>query len=82
MYRYSYSPTARTFTLDAGFPSLINDFSSESLTIDKDSTGTIWATWTQVTGTGAAATATVYVNSTTGTSGAWSTPSSCPRPAA
>ena len=42
--------------------------------MDKDSNGTIWATWTQVTGTGAAATAAVYVNSTTGTSGAWSTP--------
>jgi PKD repeat protein len=74
LYRFSYSTTSRTFTLDAGFPTVINDVSSESLTIDKDSTGTVWATWTQVTGTGAAATAEVYVNSTTGTAGAWSTP--------
>ncbi|TFV69936.1 PKD domain-containing protein [Blastococcus sp. CT_GayMR19] len=74
LYRFSYSPTSKTFSLDAGFPTLINDFSSESLTIDKDSTGTIWATWTQVTGTAPDATGTVYVNSTTGTSGAWSTP--------
>jgi PKD repeat protein len=74
LYRFSYSATARTFTLDTGFPTLINDVSSESLTLDKDSTGTIWATWTQVAGTGAAATAVVYVNSTTGADGAWSTP--------
>jgi hypothetical protein len=74
LYRYSYNTSSRTFSLDAGFPTVINDVSSEALTIDKDSTGKLWATWTQVTGTGPTATAQVYVNSTNGTDGTWGTP--------
>src|SRR4029078_3250820 len=31
--------------LDAGFPVTINDERSESLVIDRDGTGTLWATW-------------------------------------
>jgi hypothetical protein len=48
LYRYSYS--GRTYSLGAGFPTTITDNSSESMTIDQDSTGAIWATWTQVSG--------------------------------
>jgi hypothetical protein len=46
--RYSYDSTANTYTLDSGFPSKINDYSSESLTMDKDSTGRLWATFTRL----------------------------------
>jgi hypothetical protein len=46
LMRYSYVRGA--WRVDAGFPSRIMRYSSESLTIDKDSVGNIWATWTQV----------------------------------
>jgi len=66
LYRFSYNATTKTYSLDAGFPATINNFSSETLTIDKDSTGTLWATWAQGTQ--------VFVNRTTGSDSAWGTP--------
>jgi hypothetical protein len=66
LYRYSYNSATRTYSLDAGFPVQITNFSSETLTIDKDSTGVLWATWTQGSQ--------VYVNSTTGGDAVWGTP--------
>ena len=47
LYRYSYNAQTDTYTLDAGFPATINNVRSESLVIDRDSTGQLWATWTQ-----------------------------------
>ena len=74
LYRYSYS-SARGYSLDAGFPVAITDQSSESMTIDKDSTGTLWATWTQVSQSSDGSwTNTVYVNSTNGGDSAWGLP--------
>ena len=49
LYRYTYANG--TYSLDTGFPVSINNISSESLTIDEDSTGRIWASWVQITGT-------------------------------
>src|SRR4051812_15824876 len=46
LMRYSYVGGA--WRLDAGFPTKITSYSSESMTIDKDSAGNVWATWTQV----------------------------------
>ena len=46
-FRYSYDPATDTFSLDPGFPVTIGDHSTEALVIDKDSTGTVWAAWTQ-----------------------------------
>ncbi|MGI5240391.1 hypothetical protein [Dactylosporangium sp. CA-139066] len=66
LYRYSYTPATRTYTLDTGFPVQIDNYSSETLTIDKDSTGVLWATWTQASK--------VYVNATTGSDTTWGTP--------
>ena len=77
LYRYSYS-TKAGYTLDRGFPATITNTSSESLTIDKDSTGTLWATWTQVSKTSTGYTSSVYVNSTTGNDSVWGTPSVVP----
>lgn len=71
LYRYSYSPATDSFTLDAGFPTTITTNSSESLTIDQDSTGTVWATWTQVDGSGVGA---VHANNTVDAAGTWGTP--------
>ena len=47
LYRYSYNWAARTYNLDTGFPVDINTAKTESLTIAKDSTGRLWATWVQ-----------------------------------
>ncbi len=47
LYRFSYSGSTKTYTLDTGFPVQINNMRSETLVIDKDSTGKLWATWSQ-----------------------------------
>jgi PKD repeat protein len=64
--RYAYDSASRTYSLDTGFPVTISDFSSETLTIDKDSTGTLWASWAQANR--------VYVNRSAGSDAAWGTP--------
>jgi trimeric autotransporter adhesin len=46
-YRFSYNSGSKTYSLDAGFPVTITTVATETLVIDKDSAGTIWATWTQ-----------------------------------
>jgi hypothetical protein len=45
LYRFSYADG--TYTLDAGFPVQLNNTKTETLVFDKDSQGTLWATWTQ-----------------------------------
>jgi len=73
LYRYSYSNG--TYTLDSGFPAVITNNSSESMTIDEDSTGVIWATWTQVAGNSTAGyTNTVYANYSAPGGGSWAAP--------
>jgi len=47
LYRYSYNATTKSYALDAGFPVQLNNTKTETLVIDKDSTGTLWATWAQ-----------------------------------
>jgi PKD repeat protein len=66
LYRYSYDPATARHTLDAGFPVLVNGARTESLVIDMDSTGRLWATWVQ--------NAQVYANHTNGDDAAWGTP--------
>jgi hypothetical protein len=70
LYRYTYNTTTRKFVPSAGFPKTISQNSSESLTIDKDSSGTVWATWTKVTGT----TSQVFLNNGTSNGETWGTP--------
>jgi len=70
LYRYSYANGK--YTLDSGFPTVITNNSSESLTIDKDSTGAIWATWTQVSGVSTGGYInTVMVNNSTPDGASW-----------
>ena len=45
--RLSYDAATKNYSLDAGFPVQINDARSETLVIDKDSTGRLWATWAE-----------------------------------
>jgi Ca2+-binding RTX toxin-like protein len=47
LYRFSYDTNTNTYSLDAGFPKTIDEQKSETLVIDADSTGAIWATWVQ-----------------------------------
>ena len=47
LYRFSYNPATDTYALDVGWPQDINNVRSETLVIDKDSTGQLWATWVQ-----------------------------------
>ncbi|HEV8280948.1 MAG TPA: Ig-like domain-containing protein, partial [Candidatus Limnocylindrales bacterium] len=66
LYRYSYAAATDTYTLDGGFPATINSVRSETLVIDKDSTGTLWATWEQG--------GQIYANHTTGSDASWDAP--------
>lgn len=68
LYRYSYNAATASYSLDAGFPAAINDVSSETLVIDRDAAGRLWATWTQNRA--------VYVNATTtpGNDASWGQP--------
>jgi PKD repeat protein len=71
LWRFSYNSTTKTYSLDtangftaAGVP--INTTRSETLVIDKDSTGRLWATWM--------AGNQVWVAATTGSDSQWGTP--------
>ena len=74
LYRFSYDAPTDAYTLDAGWPQQINNYRSESLVIDKDSTGQLWATWVQ----GASGSRKVYVNRTTSGDSSWGTPFELP----
>ncbi len=65
LYRYSYNAGADTYSLDGGFPQTITDWGTETLVIDKDSTGQLWATWTRGSS--------VRVNRTTNGDQTWGT---------
>jgi hypothetical protein len=72
LYRFGYDAGTLAYTLDDGYPTEISSTSSESLTIDKDSRGLVWATWTQVAGSSSTGfTSSVYVNSTVGGDKTW-----------
>jgi hypothetical protein len=45
LYRFSYDSASQKYTLIDS--SQINNYRTETLTIDKDSAGTLWATWAQ-----------------------------------
>jgi Ca2+-binding RTX toxin-like protein len=67
LYRFTYTPATDSYRLDPGFPVTINAATSETLVIDRDSTGTLWATWTQGSR--------VFVNhSVGGNDASWGTP--------
>ena len=65
LFRYTYNSSTRTY-VSTGNPTQINNHKTETLVIDKDSTGRLWATWQQDNR--------IYVNRT-GTDGqTWGTP--------
>jgi hypothetical protein len=66
LYRFSYNGDAKVYTRDPGFPAVMMTGGSESLTIDKDSTGKLWIAYTQA--------GKVWVNRSTGADAVWGTP--------
>ena len=74
LFRFSYNSTTKTYSRDSGFPVQINNMRTETLVIDKDSTGKLWATWQQGNQ--------IYLNRTTnGDDRLWGTPFALPNPA-
>ena len=47
LYRYSYNIVTNTYTPDAGFPVDVTRGISETLVVDKDSTGQLWVTYVE-----------------------------------
>jgi hypothetical protein len=70
LYRFSFDVATGGYTLDTGFPVQISNYSSETLTLDEDSTGILWATWTMFSK--------VYVNRTIGDDATWGSPFALP----
>jgi hypothetical protein len=69
LYRYSYAAPpggAKSYSLDAGFPVNVNGSKSETLVLDKDSTGKLWITWVE--------NGKVMLNRTMGDDLTWGTP--------
>jgi len=66
LYRYNYNAALKQYTLDAGFPVNVNGSKSETLTLDKDSTGKLWIAWVENNK--------VMVNCTAGDDLTWGTP--------
>ena len=50
--RYSYDPSTETYSLDNGYPVTITDGGMEAITVAKDSTGTLWASYMKDLGDG------------------------------
>jgi hypothetical protein len=85
LYRFSYNATAKTYSLDAGFPIVIFQPATttdlETIVMDKDSTNTLWATFTYANVPGSCITPaacpagrSVYVTHSNGSDNSWSTP--------
>ncbi|MEZ4746655.1 MAG: T9SS type A sorting domain-containing protein [Calditrichia bacterium] len=70
LYRYSFDPGTNTYSLDSGFPVIINNARSETLVLDKDSFGKLWISY-MVGGT-------VMINHSTTDDRTWGTPFDLP----
>ena len=68
--RYSYDPATKSYSLDANFPARVANGAMEAIVIDKDTTGKLWATYTQGSK--------VYFNHSGSSDASWGTPSVLP----
>ena len=64
--RFSYNQATKTYTLDQGFPATVASGTTETIVLDKDSTGKLWVTFTQGSK--------VYVNRSLTNDSSWGTP--------
>jgi hypothetical protein len=75
LYRFSYSRRDRRYQLDQGFPAVINRYRTETLVLERDPSGTLWATWQQDSR--------IYLNHSIDSAGrSWGTPFALPFPEA
>ena len=70
MYRFSYNSGSKSYSLDSGYPVNINGARSESLVIEKDNTGKLWAAWIE--------SKKVKINCTDGSDDNWGSPFNLP----
>lgn len=64
LFRYTYDPGPKTYQLDSGFPvKAVNQDRTETVVIDKDSTGRLWVTYVSRVPGGIDPPYQVYVNS-------------------
>jgi PKD repeat protein len=73
LFRLSYDPLTKTYSPDPGFPATINNYKTETLAIEEDSTGKLWATWPQDNQ--------IYLNRTAGDDVTWGEPFALTGPA-
>jgi hypothetical protein len=64
--RFSYSAATKNYTVESGYPVTISSKGMQAVVIAKDSTGMVWATWTQQSK--------VWVTHTTTDDKTWVTP--------
>lgn len=72
--RFTYDPGTHSYTKVAGFPKVLNPYQMESLSIDVDSTGAVWAAWVQANH--------VYWQRSTNGGATWSAPAALSDPRA
>ena len=71
--RYSYNAATDSYTLDSGFPvTIVSGVSMETIVLAKDSTNTLWVTYTNMNA--------VWVAHTTTNDSTWGTPFTMPVP--
>jgi hypothetical protein len=68
--RYSWDRELRSWSLDAGYPTEVMDRKAETVVIDKDTRGRIWATWEDAQR--------IWVNRTVGDDRTWGVPFELP----
>jgi hypothetical protein len=66
LLRFSYNASTKRYTLDAGFPVVVNNGGVEAIVLAKDTKGKLWVTYTQ--------NSKVYVNRSIGSDTTWGTP--------
>jgi hypothetical protein len=74
LMRYSYDASSQSFSLDSGFPVTVSSGGSAAVVMDKDSTDTLWVTFTQNDK--------VYVNHSTSDDRTWRSQYVVPGPGA
>lgn len=70
LYRYSYTANDTSYSLDAGYPVIINGSKSNSLVLDKDISNRLWITWIEF--------GDVMINHSNNDDAIWGTPFSLP----
>jgi len=68
--RFSYDAGARRYQLDSGFPVTVTSGGMASIVLDRDTTGTLWITYTRDS--------TVWVAHSTSSDATWTTPYALP----